>query len=670
MEQLNNYAAPKFRALKSSWDLLTLFFTLFGFMAQAQNYWQMPATGYNADVVANGNGTAQQTATHGVDNGQYVFASEDWVGIPTGSSYGLPADGVIISADIDGLTYQIPSYDGNNSLRLEAEGEGTLELETPTAATRLYVLGTSGQGESYLYITVTFTDDSTQEFDGKTMPDWFNSNALPIEAQGLGRADFNNSTYNFHNTGNSNPRLYRMELMLDSENWEKEIKEVTFQVIGGSGNGNVLNVMALSATDDTSVPSIEYCTPGGTNSDYYINNFTAIGNGDTNIENLGSGNSNGGYGNFTDMMVTAYAGGSISFNAEIEGDLTSGFRIWVDWDNDGQFDTNNEVAFISSNFRYIHTGSISVPADAAGNYRMRIVSSFGSSLGNENPCSTAADSAEYEDYTISIFAPCDETNYYISYVYISGPAEGVSDFNETGFDTDDKESNTNIENEVTTPGYGNYSTSKVYTIDRAASGEEFSFQIKAEPVDPNLTYNYKVWVDRNFDNVFSNDGWGNYQELIIDQNITGANAANGLTGTFNVNDPVLNNIISFCDIDAGLYSLRIILTVTGACGEEIFGETEDYTLNIINDCAGRLSIDGSRFDQFTFYPNPAGSEINLNAASVIESVQVYNLLGQKVIETAPNATQTQINTDSLPIGIYMMKVSIGGVEKTFKVVRK
>ena len=63
-----------------------------------------------------------------------------------------------------------------------------------------------------------------------------------------------------------------------------------------------------------------YCTPEGTNSSYYVNNFSTT-NGIQNITNEASGYSPGGYGDFTDLTVQQDAGGSVSFTASFGASL-------------------------------------------------------------------------------------------------------------------------------------------------------------------------------------------------------------------------------------------------------------------------------------------------------------------------------------------------------------
>ncbi|MBA5628628.1 GEVED domain-containing protein [Moheibacter lacus] len=146
----------------------------------------------------------------------------------------------------------------------------------------------------------------------------------------------------------------------------------------------------------------EYCIPEATNSSRYINNFTATGN-DNSISNLASGFSTGGYGDFTATHTVSQAPeGSVDFTADIMGG-TAGFRIWVDWNQDGSFDTTEEVAYNSTGYLTHHEGSFIVPTDATeGTTRMRVVSHWLSTTGNVDPCATGFTYGEFEDYAFTV----------------------------------------------------------------------------------------------------------------------------------------------------------------------------------------------------------------------------------------------------------------------------
>ncbi len=144
-----------------------------------------------------------------------------------------------------------------------------------------------------------------------------------------------------------------------------------------------------------------YCTITSSGSTYYTNNFSTLG-GITNITNNGSGFSAGGYGNFTAQAVSQAAGGSVSFSAAITGG-TVGFGVWVDWNNDLDFNDVGEEVYMSNAFVSTATGFITVPATASvGNHRMRIVAN--SSTTVPSACGSGTN-LEAEDYTFTVSPP-------------------------------------------------------------------------------------------------------------------------------------------------------------------------------------------------------------------------------------------------------------------------
>jgi hypothetical protein len=84
------------------------------------------------------------------------------------------------------------------------------------------------------------------------------------------------------------------------------------------------------------------------------------------------------------------------------------------------------------------------------------------------------------------------------------------------------------------------------------------------------------------------------------------------------------------------------------------------------------SLANSSFDNanFTFYPNPVKNVLNLSYDKEISNVEVYNLLGQKVIANTINANAAQIDMSSLSNGAYMVKVTSDNQVKTLKVIKQ
>ena len=103
---------------------------------------------------------------------------------------------------------------------------------------------------------------------------------------------------------------------------------------------------------------------------------------------------------------------------------------------------------------------------------------------------------------------------------------------------------------------------------------------------------------------------------------------------------------------------------TQPCGMYGYAQAEDYTLVV-----GALSVDTNELQNLTFYPNPTQDQLNLKAESQIESVTVYNLLGQEIINLKPNSMQTQIDMNTLERGVYLMNVTLNGAEITHRIIK-
>jgi hypothetical protein len=64
------------------------------------------------------------------------------------------------------------------------------------------------------------------------------------------------------------------------------------------------------------------------------------------------------------------------------------------------------------------------------------------------------------------------------------------------------------------------------------------------------------------------------------------------------------------------------------------------------------------------YPNPASDFININSANIIgKEISIYDMLGNKLITATAESPETRINIESLPIGVYFIKM--GGMTKMF-----
>ncbi len=84
------------------------------------------------------------------------------------------------------------------------------------------------------------------------------------------------------------------------------------------------------------------------------------------------------------------------------------------------------------------------------------------------------------------------------------------------------------------------------------------------------------------------------------------------------------------------------------------GTTLAYTVLFTMD---DTSVSDMTEDYFRIYPNPAQYKIYLNLPAGFERVQLYSINGLMVMETAGYSDNGILNVESLPSGVYLLKIS-------------
>lgn len=88
----------------------------------------------------------------------------------------------------------------------------------------------------------------------------------------------------------------------------------------------------------------------------------------------------------------------------------------------------------------------------------------------------------------------------------------------------------------------------------------------------------------------------------------------------------------------------------------------------LGDSTDSNPIIGKTFE-ITLYPNPAQEQINFRTSTTIQSVEIYNLAGQKVV--SQKVIDGSVNINQLPSGTYMVKAyTENGEISSFKVIKK
>ncbi|MDN3723880.1 T9SS type A sorting domain-containing protein [Aequorivita sp. SDUM287046] len=82
-----------------------------------------------------------------------------------------------------------------------------------------------------------------------------------------------------------------------------------------------------------------------------------------------------------------------------------------------------------------------------------------------------------------------------------------------------------------------------------------------------------------------------------------------------------------------------------------------------------LGVSENALQGFAYYPNPTNGALSLKSVNNIDSVAIYNLLGQSVLNTKVGATTSNLDISGLTTGTYIMKVTVEGQTGTYKVLK-
>jgi PKD repeat protein len=172
-----------------------------------------------------------------------------------------------------------------------------------------------------------------------------------------------------------------------------------------AGNYNVSLTVTNSAGNDietktnyitVNVSTITYCTSQGNNSSYeWISNVT--------VGTMNNTSGAAGYTDFTSITCNLTAGNSV--NVSLTPDFSSTlyteyWKIWIDYNKDGDFDDAGEEVFSGGGSQSTVTGSFTVPTSAAGQVtRMRVSMKW--NAWQTSSCESFS-YGEVEDYTVNI----------------------------------------------------------------------------------------------------------------------------------------------------------------------------------------------------------------------------------------------------------------------------
>ncbi len=163
----------------------------------------------------------------------------------------------------------------------------------------------------------------------------------------------------------------------------------------------------------------------------------------------------------------------------------------------------------------------------------------------------------------------------------------------------------------------------------------------------NYTENFTVWIDTN------QNGYFEINEKIL----SGLTNNGAVTGLITISPNTLS----------GITKMRIGMTAinppTECPNSSFYGEYEDYCFYIGADAG----VNNSKQTSFNIYPNPTHSVLYIKSKSYIEKIEIISLDGKVILEQ--NTSLHQVNTNTLPNGIYLIKIYTNQQVKTLKFIK-
>lgn len=122
-----------------------------------------------------------------------------------------------------------------------------------------------------------------------------------------------------------------------------------------------------------------------------------------------------------------------------------------------------------------------------------------------------------------------------------------------------------------------------------------------------------------------------------------------------------------------LQGMTISSTDASGCLTFVFTSDETITYSGWTATVSCNSLSADDVDNsvtFTYFPNPVKNTLTFSALNKIESIIVYNMLGQETIKAVPNALESTLDMSGLEIGTYFMKVTIQNSTQTIRIVKE
>jgi len=205
--------------------------------------WPIALTGNNAAILASNNATAGAPGATVFDiPNNYCFYQQGL----SGSTRGLPLDGVFPSKLDSSTAFKLGPYGATNALMLgnTYPRSGTLTLSTPGAYNSLAILASSANGGGQGTFVLNYTNGAKSQVFAFNSQDWFFV-LTNVALQGFGRLKLG-ASLSAEDNGDSNPNLYQTTLNLAALGITQAVASITFSNRNGAGASETAAIFGVS----------------------------------------------------------------------------------------------------------------------------------------------------------------------------------------------------------------------------------------------------------------------------------------------------------------------------------------------------------------------------------------------------------------------------------------
>lgn len=132
----------------------------------------------------------------------------------------------------------------------------------------------------------------------------------------------------------------------------------------------------------------------------------------------------------------------------------------------------------------------------------------------------------------------------------------------------------------------------------------------------------------------------------------------------------LNEYVTSVGLDAeGMtFSLPLGMSPNGKYIVGIGTKNESLTGFVIKLPDSALATNSVKLEKTTIYPNPAKDVLNITNADKVESIEIYNMVGQKLL-SEKTIKENKLDVSKLTNGTYILKLVKNGKEESIKFVK-